>query len=59
MCTRQEPDPQQRRKQIAGIRNGQFRGIVEDSVHEVPGMRPNMEAIIEQLNPGEASESRI
>ena len=58
MCTRQQPDPQHRRRQIAGITNRQFRGIVEDCVHEVPGMRPNMETIIEELNPGEASERR-
>ena len=59
MCTREEPDPQNRGRQIERIRNGQFRGIVQHCVHEVPGMRPNMETIIEELNPGEASETRI
>lgn len=59
MCTGQQPDPQRRRRQIAGIRNGQFRGIAQRCVHEVPGMRPNMETIIEELNPGEVVETQI
>jgi len=59
MCIRQEPDPQRRRRQIAAIRNGHFRALVNRCVNEVPGRRPNMESIIEELNPGEASESRI
>ena len=59
MCTRQQPDQQRRRRQIARIRNGKFRGIVQRCVHEVPGMRPNMETIIEELNPEEAIEIQI
>lgn len=49
MCIRQDPDPNRRREQIRQMRESRFQNLVERCIHEHPGMRPNMDTIIEQL----------
>ncbi len=49
MCIRELPDPQQREIQISRIKKRLFKEIVERCVQIEPGMRPNMEEIIDKL----------
>ena len=49
MCIRQQPDQEQRPRQIAGMTNVRFRNLVSRCVREQPRERPNMEEIIEEL----------
>ena len=50
MCIRELPNPEQREIQISRMTSQRlFHGIVERCVHIEPGMRPNMEEIIDEL----------
>ena len=49
MCIRQQPDQEQRLREIARMTNVRFRNLVSRCVREQPGERPNMEEIIEEL----------
>ena len=49
MCITEQPQPERRVRQIAQVTNDGFRNLVSQCVHEEPGVRPNMEQIINQL----------
>ena len=49
MCIREQPDQDQRRRQINQMERGMFRHLVGRCVEEEPGDRPNMEEIINNL----------
>ncbi|KAL9975215.1 hypothetical protein ACROYT_G012347 [Oculina patagonica] len=49
MCIRELPDPERRGQQIAMVTNRLLRAFVRKCVQTEPGVRPNMEEIIEEL----------
>ena len=57
MCIRQEPDPRQRERQVAEMRNRKYRDLVTRCVTREPSNRPNMEEIIEYLERLEVKET--
>ena len=54
MCIREQPDPEDRERQIERIIDCRHRGLVRQCVQREPWARPNMDTIIEELErPGE------
>ena len=51
MFIKQDPDPDQRLVQVMQIRESRFQNLVERCTLDDPWMRPDMETIIEQLEP--------
>ena len=49
MCVRELPDPVRRDQQIALVTNRLLRGLIRACLQSDPGLRPNMQAIIEEL----------
>ena len=49
MFIRELPDPERRNEQVARVRNGAFRGLVQRCLHINPESRPSMEEIINSL----------
>ena len=46
MCISELPDPKQRKKQVALVRNDMFRDLILRCIQKEPEARPNMEKII-------------
>ena len=50
MCIRDLPDPEQRKKQVALVKNGVFRELIKRCIQTEPEARPTMEDIINYLD---------
>ena len=59
MCIRQEPDPQQRERQINQMTNNKFRNLVRRCVKIEPWLRPQMPSIIEDLERPEVRQTGV
>ena len=51
MCISELPDPKQWKKQVALVRNDMFRDLILRCIQKEPEARPNMEEIINDLDP--------
>ena len=51
MCIRELPDPERREQQVALVTNHVFQGLVRRCITKDPKGRPNMEEIIDDLDP--------
>ena len=51
MCIRELPDPERRDQQIVMVTNSLLRALIRGCVQREPAARPNMEEIIEELEP--------
>ncbi|KAL9975204.1 hypothetical protein ACROYT_G012336 [Oculina patagonica] len=50
MCIREIPEPDRRDQQIAMVTNHLFQSLIRRCVQTEPGLRPNMESIIDELD---------
>ena len=50
MCIRYLPDPKQRKKQVALVKNDVFREFIQSCIKSDPEARPTMEEIINDLD---------
>ena len=51
ICIRELPDPERRDQQIAVVTNSLLRALIRGCLQREPAARPNMEEIIEELEP--------
>ena len=49
MCIQQFPDPERRNKQVASVKNEEFRDLVKRCLAQDPDQRPDMDEVIETL----------